>query len=665
MARISDEDIQAVREATDIVALVSERVQLKPRSRTQWGCCPFHSERTPSFKVDPDLQTWHCFGCGKGGDVFGFLMEAEGMDFPDAVRELAERAHVELSEQDGGRRLPQGYRERLKAIMRSSEDFYHFALMRNRTDKAAGARAYLSNRGFNAEVCRRWNLGFAPGKGALTRHLSKDGFVRDELLASNMCLAADGGVVRDRFFERIMFPIHDKDGNAIAFGGRVIGPTPPHTGKYINTADTPVFKKKYNLFAIDRAKASITTTGTAVIVEGYTDVIALHEANITNVVATLGTALTPEHLRLLRRFRPRRIVYLFDGDDAGQRAADRAVEFIDYSATLEAGSEYVELLVSIIPGGADPAEYVAVAGKEGMEHVIASASPLIRFAIYRRLGEADLVHASPEVRTHALNDIAVLLAPIKGTLMADDYANYVADALLTSYDVVSNAFGKARPAPHPHADDGRQDASVTRKLPDGFANRGVGDVTPGPKEAGVPSDVGAVAAADATSRFVAAKDSVGDAGTTLPTPSVDSEAQQTERELLSLVATRPSSLQRLDDAFARTPWTSEEVSARARAMLAEPEGVTPAALVADLEAAIPGSASYLSAGAIDPEQLGGVNATIATFLRRLREIDLEKRIRYANSTLKRAALTGGEAYDELFKSVAELQRELSELRRPS
>jgi DNA primase len=270
--------------------------------------------------------------------------------------------------------------------------------------------------------------------------LAAQGFARDELVEANLALTDDRGQMKDRFFNRLMFPISDLQGRVIAFGGRVIGEGQP---KYLNSSDTPIFHKSANMYAIDKAKTGIVATGTAVVVEGYTDVIALHEAGITNAVATLGTALTAKHVKLLGRF-AKRIVYLFDGDEAGMRAADRAAEFLDFSSTPEAGSARVDLLVAVIPEGQDPADYVAHAGAEAMRAMIGSAQPLLRFVIDRRIDAHDL--STPEGRTRALADAASVLASVRGSLLAQDYAGHVAGRLRTDYATVDAAARTARPA---------------------------------------------------------------------------------------------------------------------------------------------------------------------------------------------------------------------------
>jgi len=274
----------------------------------------------------------------------------------------------------------------------------------------------------------------------LAKALAAEGFARDELIEANLALADDRGDMKDRFFNRLMFPIADLQGRVIAFGGRVIGEGQP---KYLNSSDTPIFHKSANMYGIDRAKSAIVSTGTALVVEGYTDVIAMHEAGFTNAVATLGTALTARHIKLLGRF-AKRIVYLFDGDEAGMRAADRAAEFLDSTSTPEAGSARLDLLVSVIPDGMDPADYVAAHGAEDMKAVVAGAQPLLRFVIDRRIDAHDL--ATPEGRSRALADAAGVLASVRGSLLAQDYAAHVADRLRTDYATVDAAARAARPA---------------------------------------------------------------------------------------------------------------------------------------------------------------------------------------------------------------------------
>ncbi len=437
MGRIPDEDIQRVRDATDVVEVISESVVLKKKGRLHWGLCPFHSEKTPSFKVDPATQLWHCFGCGEGGDVFGFVMRMEHVDFPDAVRILADRARVEIHEV-GGDSQAKGRRERLLAALDEAQEFYHKVLLAAPNEHAAAARKYLRGRGFGSDVAKRFKLGYAPGGEELAAHLRKKGFTPDEIVAANLGVVGERGL-RDRFFARIIFPIHDLRGRTVGFGGRVLDDSEP---KYLNTQETPVFHKSKNLYALHKAKNAIVTSKEAVVVEGYTDVIAMHEASLENTVATLGTALTREHVKLLTRFADR-VVYLFDADEAGMRAAERAVEFIDMTVAPAPGKEPLELAVAVMPEGTDPADYVTKEGADAMRAVIGDAVPLLRFVLDRRLDAHDI--RSAEGRAKALASAASVLASVKGSLMVQDYVNHVADRLRTDYSVVQAAVDRAKP----------------------------------------------------------------------------------------------------------------------------------------------------------------------------------------------------------------------------
>ena len=416
VAGISDEDIQKVRDASDLVAVIGERTPVKQKGRDFWCCCPLHQEKTPSFKIDPATQLWHCFGCGEGGDVFSFIMKTEDFNFPEAVRYLADRAHIDIAEDARGGGVSRSVKSRMKEICARTAEFYHTQLMRGRGEGPDAARKYLASRGFGGEVPKKWMLGYAPGRGALVRHLSALGFKPDEMIRANVALDGRGGPVRDRFYERVMFPIFDAQGDCVAFGGRVIGTGEP---KYLNSQETPLFHKSQVLYGLDQAKARMASTGCAIVVEGYTDVIALHEAGVTNVVATLGTALTMRHIRVLAKHAPKKIVYLFDGDAAGQKAADRALAFIGESIS-DKNRNSVELLAVTLPNNQDPAEFVQAEGAEALEKVVEGALPLIEFGLERRLDSFDLDTAPG--RDRALDACLAVLAPIKDTLVAKDYA---------------------------------------------------------------------------------------------------------------------------------------------------------------------------------------------------------------------------------------------------
>jgi DNA primase len=466
VGRIPDDDIERVRDATDVVSLISESVQLKQKGRLLWGCCPFHSEKTASFKVDPVSGLWHCFGCGTGGDAIGFVMKTENLEFPDAVRRLAARAHVEIHEETSG--MPSGQKERLLAASEEAARFFHERLTKSKDAAAQEAREYLKSRGFSLDVAKRFRLGYAPSSGSpLVDHLRSKGFTSDEVVLAGLATQTDRGALRDRFFSRIMFPIADLSGRTIAFGGRVLGDGRP---KYLNSAETPLFHKSSNLYAIDRAKNEIVRSGTSVVVEGYTDVIALHEAGLPYTVATLGTALTEQHVRLLTKF-AKRVVYLFDGDDAGMRAARRAEEFLDWQSRPEQedrtgkAAGRADLRVALIPDGKDPADYAAERGGDALRALVDKAAPLVGFLIEQQLAERDLT--SPEGRSEALRSSAAIVSRLADSLLAHDYTNLLADRLRVEYGTVQQAVldaarsrarerterrdGETAPAPRPAA----------------------------------------------------------------------------------------------------------------------------------------------------------------------------------------------------------------------
>jgi len=601
LGRITDEDVARVRDATDLVSLISERVVLRQKGRLFWGLCPFHGEKTPSFKVDPATQLWHCFGCGAGGDVFGFVMKVDNVDFPDGIRMLADRANIELHEEQGG--APRGHKERLFAVLEETTAFYHHALTSSRDAGAASAREYLSARGFGSDVAKQWRLGFATGRNALVRHLTSKGFTAEELVDANVALRSEGGTLKDRFYDRIMFPIADLQGRVIAYGGRVVSKGEP---KYLNTNDTPVFHKSANLYAIDRAKGPITATGTAIVAEGYTDVIALHAAGFPAAVAALGTALTKQHVKLLGRF-AKRIVYLFDGDEAGLRAADRAVEFVDRDVTPEAGGSRVELAVAVLPQGLDPADFVAQRGSEALREVIDNAEPLLRFAIERRLARWDLER--PEERARALKDAAAVLAPIKDSLLAADYANYIADRLFTDYAIVQRAIRDSVVAPH----------------------------------AAQPADA---------------------PGVETPVQLPATPRQRAELDLIGLMVSTPRLRDRARQLLADNLLAEPSHVEMAR-VIADSEGaLSAAALVGRLEERLPGAAAALAVSDMGGDDDAQADAVADDLARRIKELELERRIAVGKARLKQpGSFKDSGEYDEVFRELASLEHELAAVRR--
>lgn len=604
-----EEDKEQVRRATDLVALVAETVVLRQRGGEFWGCCPFHREKTPSFKVNPSTGLWKCFGCGKGGDVFSYVMERENLDFMDALRYLAERAGIELSRDRSGSRGPA--RNRLKEAVAEAESFYTTMLLRGKAEGAARARSYLKGRGFGSEVCRRWGLGYAPGHGALVAHLTAKGFTRAEMVACDLAVERSGSL-RDRFFDRAIFPIHDEHGSAIGLGGRVLGEGMP---KYLNSRDTAVFHKGRNLYAYDRAKEHVTASGEAVVCEGYTDVISMHEAGIANTVATLGTALTLDHVRLLERCRVSRVVLMFDGDAAGQRAAERAVLFLPETTA--------DLRCVILPDGLDPAEFLEARGADELRGRIAGARPLIDFVLEARLASYDL--SVPGRRVAALRDGAALLAPLKRSVLLDEYATRLADAVGAD---VAETKRMVRATPVRHADEhARRDGADAG--PDEAGGRGP-DAAPRPREA-----------------------------EPLAALSADERAQlRVERELLAQMVGHPDEFRAQADRIAELSWTDSRHEAIAWAVLATPERTSPEAEVRAAAAVVP-EAPRILAGATLDEARGLRPEDARRFL--LDTVELYSVRRRVRSI--RARLSGGAdgADADLFGEATRLQRRANEL----
>ena len=542
---ISDEDKERVRQATDLLQLVSETVELRQRGQDFWGCCPFHGEKTPSFKVNPATGLWHCFGCGEGGDVFSYVQRRENLDFPDAIRYLADRAGIELSEERGGRRGPK--KTRLMEALGEAESYYHMMLMRGRGSGPDAARRYLAGRGFGSDVCRRWGLGFAPGHGQLASQLRSKGFSAAEMISADLAVERSGRL-SDRFYDRVMFPIHDELGRTIAFGGRIIEKR-DNVAKYINTRDTPAFNKGKHLFAYDRAKESMAATGEAIVCEGYTDVIAMHEAGFTNTVAALGTAFRLDHVRLMERQRVSKIICMFDGDAAGQRAAERAVRYIDKTSAA--------LLCVVLPDNQDPMEFLAAHGAAALRPILDSARPLMDFVFEKRLEGHDLT--APGRRVRALQDMAGLLAPLKHSVLLDEYATRLADTLGMDVDETKRAIREAKVVEL----DEERPARASRPEPRVTSGQGAPDEPPLDSYDYVPAE-----AYDDPSAADTAYASVP-----LSSLSADDRMQvAAECELLCAMATSPDAFRPFGERIAGLSWTDERHEAMAWAMLSSPQG---------------------------------------------------------------------------------------------
>jgi DNA primase len=421
--RIRPDDLEAVRERTDIVQVISQHLQLRKAGRDSMvGLCPFHTEKTASLSVSPSKQVYYCFGCGEGGNVFKFLQKVENLSFVEAVERLAGPAGVTLryEGESAADRRQAGRRQALHRAVGDAAKLFHRMLMDGR--EATEARAYLSARGISSQSVERFEIGYAPGyPDFLLKRLSRT-YSAELLLEAGLVAKDAGGALRDRFRGRVMFPIHDLSGHAVGFGGRLLAGTnaPPNAAKYVNSPETSLYHKSNLLYNLNRAKAEITRVGRTFLVEGYTDVIALDQAGIPTAVATCGTALGEEHVRLLSRFGDK-VVLAFDSDEAGARAAERAFQFFE---------EYpVELAVLVLPEGKDPADFALGLGteaREQLEALVQGAKPLIEYMIDRVLLGRDLT--SPEGQMRAVRDVIdQVLSRVKDPILQEKYAVLTAD----------------------------------------------------------------------------------------------------------------------------------------------------------------------------------------------------------------------------------------------
>lgn len=421
--RISDRDIAAIREKVRIEDVVGDYVQLKRAGADSLkGLCPFHNEKSPSFHVRPNHGHFHCFGCGEGGDVYAFVQKIEHVSFVEAVELLADRIGHTINYTGAAATNVQrdrGSRSRLIAANAAAAEFYAAAL---ESDEAAPARQYLTERNFDAEAARRFGCGFAPsGWETLTKHLQRKGFEFKELEAAGLSREGRRGPM-DRFHRRLLWPIRTSAGEVIGFGARRLFDDDPMEAKYINTPETQLYKKSSVMFGIDLAKRDIAKGHQAVVVEGYTDVMAMHLSGVTTAVASCGTAFGDEHLAMLRRlmmddsFFRGELIYVFDGDEAGKAAALKA---FDGEQNL-AGQSFV----AVAPDGMDPCDLRLKSGEGALRDLVARRTPLFEFAIRSAIAEMDL--DSAEGRVAALRRCVPMVGRIKDPTLRDEYARQLA-----------------------------------------------------------------------------------------------------------------------------------------------------------------------------------------------------------------------------------------------
>ncbi len=426
---VPSETIQQIRERIDIVELISTYVSLTKAGQNFKGLCPFHSEKSPSFSVNPASQFFHCFGCQAGGDAFTFLMKQENMDFMEALRELSERAGIALPERRQSTLSSKSglSRERYVQLYQLAASWYHQNL--KESSEAQAARAYLDQRGISRESWTTFQLGYAlEGWNGLTHWMERQSVKQDELVQAGLVIKKekDGGQgfsMYDRFRNRVLFPIADARGQVVAFGGRVM--QDEASPKYLNSPETALFVKGRSLYGLDKARQSATAAGRFYLVEGYMDVIALHECGITNVVAPLGTALTAEHVQALRRFAPS-VMLVFDGDMAGVNAALRTLDIFMNSG--------MDVRVLLLPSGDDPDTYVRANGVEAFRELERKAVTLLDCVVTSILDKAK--QDSIQDRVKQADEVLAILQKTKNPIEKEEYLKVVSERLRIRQDLL-------------------------------------------------------------------------------------------------------------------------------------------------------------------------------------------------------------------------------------
>jgi DNA primase len=442
MPRYTQDSRERVRDAVDFEELVGARTELRKAGvRRLQGLCPFHDERTPSFGIDPVEKLYHCFGCGVGGDVFSFVMETEGLDFAGALESLADRYGVELEREaeDPAMAARRERSDRLRALLERTAAYYVRVLWES--PEAADARAYLAGRGLEEGTLREFRVGFSPG--AFDRVLTasaRAGYSDAELLACGLASQRrDGRGLIDRFRGRIMFPLCDERGRVLGFGARAL--RPDDRPKYLNSSDNEVFHKNEVLYGVDLARASAARSGRVVLVEGYTDAVALRQAGVQEVVGSMGTALTERQVNVLAKLAPTAL-FCQDPDTAGQEAVQRSIKALTDVNRVRAGRA-VEFKIVDLPSGRDPADVVQAEGTAAMQALLERAVPLPRWQVQRALDRRDL--RSTEGRDQALEAAAAAIRPLPPSVLREELVQLVAGRLGLTENLVSSALLTGRP----------------------------------------------------------------------------------------------------------------------------------------------------------------------------------------------------------------------------
>ena len=451
MPRITQETVEQVAAASNIVEVIGSYFPLKRAGSQFRALCPFHQEKTPSFYVNPAKQSFYCFGCGAGGAVFQFLMQYENVDFPESVRRLASRAGIPIVEEEFSAQEEQrlSQRKRLLRLHFEAAEWFHRNLLR--TKAADHARAYMKSRGLDIGIAKNWQIGYAPNTwNAFTHWASEAGFKREEIEASGLVKPRDENNPKagtyDRFRDRLIFPICNDVGEVIAFSGRILDPKAAG-GKYINSPETPLFSKGSILFGLHKSKRAIASARQAIVLEGQLDLIMTFEAGIQNVVAPQGTALTEKHARLLRRFSDETILF-FDSDRAGERAAERALEVL-FGAGLQ-------VRIGRLPAGEDPDSMIRKSGADAFKQQVETAEDFFDFQMRHNSSVAGL--GTTAGRVAFARKMAQFVTLIPDAVLRDTVISRLTARLSISRDALAQMIQAQVRAPRPTTDEPRIEA---------------------------------------------------------------------------------------------------------------------------------------------------------------------------------------------------------------
>ena len=415
---ISEDFLRELRMRVDIQSVVSPYVNLRQRGKTLKGLCPFHNEKTPSFTVYPETQSFYCFGCGAGGDIITFIRRIENLDYVEAVKMLAERAGLAMPE-NGYDDTILKQKKRIYEINREAAKFFYMSLV---SKVGETAHKYLTDRGFTEKTIRHFGMGYSPDSwDSLIKYMRTKGYGAEELYAANLAKKSKKGSYYDNFRNRVIVPIIDLRGNVVAFGGRVLDDSKP---KYVNTSDTLVYKKSQAVFALNIAKNS--SEGKMIVVEGYMDVISLHQAGFTNAVASLGTALTQEQARLIARY-ANEVILSYDADTAGQEATKKAIRIF--------GETGLKIRVLNLKGGKDPDEIIKKYGPERFKGLLDGAANDIEYKILKERDKFDL--STPDGKVGFSQAVCEILAALSNPIEVDVYTGKLAEELNIKKDAIA------------------------------------------------------------------------------------------------------------------------------------------------------------------------------------------------------------------------------------